>query len=139
MLRTAITTGLLLALTACTSESRLVTGEFVAAEANPASVAGVRLVVAADKQSAQLVHTDGQVQPLALTPVKQEEWDLGCPSQWSSVALETFLVEPSTLRIGKLELQNAKLTAGCFSEQPQAILEGTQSGGHQSVLFDARP
>lgn len=135
-MRLILATALLLLLGACTTEAHLASGEYEGVNSTMVDAhQGVTLSISADKKTATISLADGSQVELKLVAVPQSEWELGCPTQWSSVAMETYRVEQEVVKIGKLELRNVRLTAGCLNEQPEAILEGDHQGGHHSVIL----
>ncbi len=135
-MRLIFAAALMLLLGACTTEAHLAPGEYQGVNSTMVDAhLGVKLTISADKKTAIVSLADGSQVELKLIAVPVKEWELGCPTQWSPVAMETYRVEQEVVKIGKLELRNVKLTAGCLNEQPEAILEGDHQGGHHSVIL----
>lgn len=50
---------------------------------------------------------------LQLTAVAPAQWEKGCPTNFSSVSVETFTLAPDPAVLGALSLAGPKLLAGC--------------------------
>lgn len=138
-MRLLILAALSVLLSACTGEAHLVAGEYEGVNSTLEDThVGVRLTLSEDKKTATLTLPDGSSIELKLIALPEAEWERGCPNQWTSVLMETFRVEQELVKIGKLELRNVKLTAGCLHDHPEAILEGDHQGGHHSVILRHR-
>lgn len=60
---------------------------------------------------------------LQLTAVAAAQWEKGCPTNLSSVSVETWTLTPDPAVLGTLSLSGAKLMAGCGLDKgdPDAV------------------
>ena len=67
---------------------------------------------------------------LQLTAVPAAQWEKGCPTNFSSVSVETWTVAPDPALLGSLSLTAPKLVAGCgldVANANEVVLQGTGS------------
>ena len=65
---------------------------------------------------------------LQLTAVPPAQWEKGCPTNFSSVSVETWTLAPDPAVLGSLSLASPRLVAGCgldVANADKVVLEGT--------------
>jgi hypothetical protein len=91
-------------------------------------LAGTTLLIDLEASTARLGLTDGSHQELTLKAMDEKAWESGCPTQFSSLNLETLEISPSPLTVAGLTLTRPVLTAGCVQGR-EAVLQGTDPQG----------
>lgn len=108
-------------------ESPLTAGTYaLAAGQEPA---GTLLAVDVEAKRATLSRPGAEPVALTLTPVARGAWARGCPTNYTSVALETFDVTPRPLAVGSVTLEAPQLLAGCGLDAANADEVSLESGG----------
>ena len=65
---------------------------------------------------------------LQLTALPAAQWEKGCPTNFSSVSVETWTLAPDPAVLGTLSLSGARLLAGCGLDKGDAdsvVIKGT--------------
>ena len=126
------------ALFACgPSESELVNAHYhlsTGAEGTPLEHSELELNL--DGNAATLIKSDQSTLPLTLAPLDKSKWRNECPTNYSSVKVETFDVTPSPLVVDTMTIQSPQITAGCDPDRPEAILRGTVDGQDRSFVYE---
>ena len=80
---------------------------------------------------------------LNLTPVSETDWERGCPTNGSSVSVETFDVTESPAVLGSLSLTDTRLLAGCNGaggDENSVTLRGTgEPNATEFVIIFTKP
>ena len=94
-----------------------------------AALANASLVVDVTAKTASITlsgERDATVLQLARLPTA--DWERGCPTNVSSVAVETWVVTPEPTVLGSLSLSGTRLLAGCgldVADADTVVLKGT--------------
>lgn len=96
--------------------------------------AGTTLVVSVASKTATLTAPGTAAVTLTLAPVAREAWVRGCPTNFTSVALETFDVTPRPLSLGSATLATPRLLAGCGLDVANADQVSLESGDVKLVF-----
>ncbi|MDP1826907.1 MAG: hypothetical protein Q8L48_26780 [Archangium sp.] len=115
------------ALSGCGPQSLVTDGTYQSDGTGPLPNASLVIDLKAKTASVTLSGTSTAV-ALQLTAVPAASWEKGCPTNVSSVAVETFTVAPDPAVLGSLSLAGPKLLAGCGLDKGDpdtVILEGT--------------
>lgn len=116
-------------------ESPLTAGTYgLAAGQEPA---GTLLAVDVEAQRATLTLPNAAPLAFTLTPVARSAWARGCPTNYTSVAVETFEVTPRPLVVGPQTLEAPRLLAGCGLDAANAD-EVSLESGNVKLLFQRR-
>jgi hypothetical protein len=127
------------ALAACGPVTSLIT-DGTYASGNDMTLPNATLVIDRAAKTATITQDGGSAVVLNLVDVPRASWEQGCPTNFSSVAIETFTLTPDPAVIGSVSLGAPKLTAGCGldSADPDSVrLEGGADGG-VNVIVDFR-
>lgn len=108
-------------------ESPLTAGTYVLAAGQ--EPAGTLLAVDVEAKRVTLTRPSAEPVALTLTPVARRAWARGCPTNYTSVALETFDVTPRPLVVGGATLEAPQLLAGCGLDAANADEVSLESGG----------
>lgn len=115
-------------LTACGgAESKLSDGTYESTETSGA-LQGAKLVLDVKAKTAAVTLTGASAVTLQLTAVPHAQWEKGCPTNTSSVTIETMKISPDPAVLGTLSLANPRLVAGCGLDGANAnevVIEGT--------------
>lgn len=106
---------------------------------NDPTLPNATLVLDRAAKTATVTPADAGAVTLTLVDVPQANWDRGCPTNVSSVSVETFTITPDPAIIGSATVASPKLTAGCGLDaaNPDAVrLEGTSADGGVSVIVN---
>jgi hypothetical protein len=115
------------ALTACGPQSLVTDGTYLSGSTAQLANASMAIDLNAKKASVTLSGASSATE-LTLTAVPAANWEKGCPTNLSSVAVETWTVSPDPTVLGTLSLSGAKLLAGCGLDKADpdtVVLKGT--------------
>ncbi len=93
-------------------ESRLSDGTYQSTESAGALV-GATLSLEVKARSASIALAGASPTALTLTELPRDQWARGCPTNFSSVTLETLTVMPTLLTLGPEPVALPRLVAGC--------------------------
>jgi hypothetical protein len=130
----------LLGLVACGPQtSRLQSGDYEGATTLVGTeLAGTTLSLQLESATARVGLADGSHVDLTLTRLDEGSWEIGCPTQFSHVRLETWSVAPSPLELQGLSLSEPRLTAGCAEAHREAVLQGRSADSELSSIYRRR-
>lgn len=119
--------------------SELTDGTYKAAASSPIGAASLVLETAA-KTATVTLPSGGTPVMMQLTALPQAQWEMGCPTNYTSVLVETFSLSPDPLVLGSVTLANARLTAGCGldSANPNEVRISGTSGDSQVIINFSR-
>lgn len=126
------------ALTACGPQSVITDGTYKSSTTAQLADASIKIDLNAKKASVTLSGSSTPTE-LTLTAVPAANWEKGCPTNLSSVAVETFTVSPDPTVLGNLSLTGAKLLAGCGldkADPDSVVLKGTGDPNSTSYLIE---
>lgn len=129
---------LAVAFAACGPVTSLLTDGTYSSGSDP-TLPNATLVIDRAAKTATVTPADAGAVVLNLVDVAQANWDRGCPTNFSSVSVETFTVTPDPAVIGSATISSPKLVAGCGldSANPDSVrLEGSSADGGVSVIVD---
>ena len=116
------------ALSACGTQSLVTDGTYQSAE-NTGTLVGASLVVDVKAKTASVTLSGGtQAIVLQMTALPTAQWEKGCPTNFSSVAVETFTLSPDPAVLWTLSLAKPRLVASCGMDSAnpdEVVLEGT--------------
>ncbi|HEX7604835.1 MAG TPA: hypothetical protein VF316_24620 [Polyangiaceae bacterium] len=109
------------------AESKLSDGTYLSTEST-APLSGATLVLDLTAKTAVVTLTGASAVTLQLTAVPKAQWEKGCPTQMSSVTIETYTIAPDPAELGTLSLSTPRFVAGCGSSganPDEVVIEGT--------------
>lgn len=115
------------ALCACGPQSVVTDGTYATNSTDPLPNATLLLDVKAKTAS---VTPSGASTPVVLqmTALSAAQWERGCPTNLSSVSVETWTLAPDPAVLGSLSLSGARLLAGCGLDKgdpDSVVIKGT--------------
>ncbi len=117
----------LFGLSACGPQSLITDGSYYSGAAEPLS-SSTLVVDTAAKTASLTISEGGDPIVLELSAVPTADWERGCPTNFSSVSVETYLVTPNPVTLGEISLSDARLVAGCGLDEADpdsVVLKGT--------------
>jgi hypothetical protein len=117
---------LLLALFGCGPQSLVTDGTYQSDGTGP--LPNATLLIDLKAKMATVTPSGASAVVLQLTAVASAQWEKGCPTNFSSVSVETWTVAPDPAVLGSLSLAGPRLVAGCgldVANANEVILEGT--------------
>ena len=117
----------LVALFGCGPQSLVTDGTYQSDSTSPLPNATLLIDLKAKTASVTLSGTSTPV-VLQMTAVPASKWETGCPTNYTSVSVETWTLTPDPAVLGTLSLATPRLVAGCGLDAANAnevVLEGT--------------
>lgn len=114
-------------------ESTIAAGSFNSTSSEGGLV-GAILTVDRQNMTGTLTPLGKQPITLSFTLAPHDRWKTGCPTQFSSVLLETWEISPSPVVVGALSINEPLLTAGCAENSANAdelALSSSDDTAHQ--------
>jgi len=115
-------------LSACGVQSVVTDGTYQSAETTGPLVNATLVVDVKGKTASVTLSGAGSPVVLQLTAVPPAQWETGCPTNYTSVSVETWKLSPDPAVLGTLSLANPRLVAGCgldVAKPDEVVLEGT--------------
>lgn len=125
-------------LSACGPQSVVTDGTYKSSTTAQLADASLVIDLNSKKASVTLAGASSATE-LTLTAVPAANWEKGCPTNFSSVAVETWTVSPDPTVLGNLTLTGAKLLAGCGldkADPDSVVLKGTGDPNSTQYLIE---
>jgi hypothetical protein len=119
------------------TRSEATDGTYKAAASSPIGGASLVLETAA-KTATVTLPSGGTPVMMQLTALPQAQWERGCPTNYTSVLVETFTLSPDPLVLGTVTLTAPRLTAGCgldAANPDEVRLSGTSGDSQVFINF----
>lgn len=120
-------------------ESRLADGTYQSTE-SAGPLVGANLSVDLKGKAVTVSMTGTSQVALQLAEVPRAQWQTGCPTNFSSVLLETWGLSPDPAVLGTLSVATPRLLAGCGSggaNRDEVVVTGTSqpNSTQQHLVF----